>query len=179
MNDAATPKPEAPAPQVSLRPEQAADEAFLFEVYASTRSEELAPTGWDEKTRQLFLDQQFKAMRAGYRSMYPAGEFLIVERDQQRIGRLVVARGEDELRVVDLALLPAQRNRGIGTLLLQRVCAEATRAEKPVRLCVLKNNPAWRWYERLGFTRITEIGFYDELEWRPGGAPSSPTQPAG
>jgi len=58
--------------------------------------------------------------------------------------------------VVDLALLPADRNAGIGMFLMRQVCAEAAQAGKPVRLSVLKNSRAVRWYERLGFAKTEE-----------------------
>jgi ribosomal protein S18 acetylase RimI-like enzyme len=165
-------------PPVSLRPEQPADEGFLFEVYAGTREAELALTNWDGPMRRAFLNQQFNAMRQGYRSMFPAGEFSIIELDGQPAGRMVIDRGATEIHVVDLALLPAQRNRGIGTLLMRQVCAEAADAGKPVRLFVLKNNRALRWYDRLGFAKTGEQGVYDELEWRPTPR-TSLTSPAG
>ena len=173
MNAPVGPKLHGDPPPVSLRPEQPGDEGFLFEVYASTREEELALTNWDEPMRRAFLNQQFHAMRQGYRSMFPSGEFSVIELDGEPAGRMVIARGATEIRVVDLALLPAQRNRGIGTVLMRQVCADAASAGKPVRLCVLKNNRALGWYERLGFSNIGESGIYDELEWRPaaGGQP--------
>jgi len=152
------------APPISLRPERPDDEALLFAVFASTREEELALTNWDAATRQAFLRQQFAAMRQGYRGMFPTGEFLIVELAGQPVGRLVVNQSENEVRVVDIALLPAQRNQQIGTVLMRQICAAAA---KPVRLSVFKNNRASDWYQRLGFTRTGEQGFYDELEWRP------------
>jgi len=166
MNDSAgSPTKENPPP-VSLRAEQAGDDAFLFDVYASTREEELALTNWDPPLRRTFLNQQFSAMRQGYRSMFPTGEFLIIERGGKPAGRMVIHRNATEIRVVDLALLPAHRNQGIGTWLLRQVCAEAAKAGQPVRLCVLKNNRARRWYEQLGFTPLGDREIYDELEWR-------------
>lgn len=167
MNARAGSKSSGDLPPVSLRPEQPADEGFLFDVYAGTREEELALTNWDEPTRHAFLNQQFNAMRQGYRSMFPSGEFLIIELGSQAAGRMVIDRGATAIRVVDLALLPAHRNRGIGTLLMRRICAGAAEAGKPVRLCVLKNNRAFHWYVRLGFAKTGELGVYDELEWRP------------
>lgn len=149
---------------LTFRREKPDDEAFLYAIYASTREDELALTNWDASMRRAFLDQQFGAMCAGYRSMFPEAEFLIIEADGQSIGRMVLDESKEEIRVVDLALTPAERNRGVGTLLMQCVCAGA---KKPVRLCVLKQNRALRWYARLGFKRIGESGFHDELEWRP------------
>jgi ribosomal protein S18 acetylase RimI-like enzyme len=167
MNTPDESKSSANLPPVSLRPEQPGDEGFLFEVYAGTREEELALTNWDEPTRRAFLNQQFNAMRQGYRSMFPSGEFSIIELAGQPAGRMVIDRTEKEIHVVDLALLPAHRNRGVGTFLIQQVCGEATDSGKPVRLFVLKHNRALRWYDRLGFVKTGEQGVYDELEWRP------------
>ncbi len=151
---------------IFLRPEQPKDEPFLYQVYASTRDEELALTHWDEQTRRTFLDLQFAAMRRGYATMYPAGEFLIITHNDQPVGRLVLNRSTDEIRVVDLALLPAHRNAGIGTCLMQRLCEEAGQSHKAVRLSVLRNSRAFRWYERLGFVKTAESGIYDQMEWR-------------
>jgi GNAT superfamily N-acetyltransferase len=103
-------------------------------------------------------------MRQGYRSQFPTGEFLVIEAAGIPIGRMVIDRTAAEIRVVDLALLPAHRNQGIGTRLLRQICAEA---DRPVHLSVLKFNRAAHWYERLGFTKISEQGLYNELEWQP------------
>ncbi len=167
MNTPAGPISHGNRPPISLRPEKPDDEGFLFEVYASTREEELALTNWDEPMRRAFLNQQFSAMRQGYRSMFPSGDFSIIELEGRPAGRMVINRSVAEFRVVDLALLPAHRNRGIGTLLMRQICSEAAEAGKPVRLSVLKYNRPWRWYERLGFAKIGDMGIYDELEWRP------------
>ncbi|HUA68934.1 MAG TPA: hypothetical protein VMA13_10360, partial [Candidatus Saccharimonadales bacterium] len=101
---------------IALRPEHAGDEDFLFAVYASTRQEELDLTSWDSSTRTAFLDMQFKAMRRGYRAMFPTADFSIVLRGPERIGRMVVLQLAREIRVVDLALLPEFRNQKAGTL---------------------------------------------------------------
>ena len=167
MNPPAESAVHDPLPPVSLEPEGPDDEGFLFAVYAATRTEELALTNWDPALRQAFLAQQFQAMCAGYHRQFPAGEFSIISLGDRPVGRMVLHRGAAEIRVVDLALLPADRNRGIGTLLLQRVCAEAAAAGQPVRLSVWQSNRAARWYERLGFRRVGEPGVYDEWEWRP------------
>ena len=155
-------------PEVSLRPEQAGDEDFLFRVFASTREEELALTNWDEATRAAFLNQQFNAMRRGYRDMFPTGEFLIIQLAGRPVGRMVLNRGTGEIRVVDVALLPEFRNRGLGTGLMRGVCAEAGGTGPAVTLSVLTFNRAGRWYARLGFTPTGGSGIYDEWAWLPG-----------
>ena len=149
---------------ICLRPERAEDERLLFDLYASTRQEELELTGWDARTRAAFLDMQFNAMRSGYRAMFPTAEFSIVLCDAKEIGRMVVHRTNQEIRVVDLVLLPDFRNRRIGTLLMQRVCDEAARSGKKVTLSVLKNSRPVGWYRRLGFSTVSEAGIYEEME---------------
>jgi len=149
---------------VDLRPERPDDREFLYEVYASTRDEELMLTNWDEPMRRAFLNQQFNAMMTGYRSMFPEGHFLILEVAGKAVGRMVLHQGEKEIRVVDLALLPAYRNQGVGTFLMRQICAKA---DRPVRLSVLKFNRAFGWYQRLGFQKRGDSGIYDELEWLP------------
>ncbi|HEY3762546.1 MAG TPA: GNAT family N-acetyltransferase [Verrucomicrobiae bacterium] len=152
------------AKRISLRPEQAGDEDFLFKVYASTRQEELDLTGWNAHQRAAFLDMQFKAMRHGYRAMFPAAEFSIILREERNIGRMVIDRTEKEVRVVDLALLPESRNQGVGTLLMQHVCQGAEQVKKTVTLSVLKNTRSISWYQRLGFSIIGHKGLYEEME---------------
>ena len=74
---------------------------------------------------------------------------------------------QDELRVVDIALLPGHRNAGVGSTLLQRIFGEAEATKKPLRLKVLKGNRAARFYHRLGFVNIGETEMHFEMEWRP------------
>ena len=83
------------------------------------------------------------------------------------VGRLYVARWQDEIRIVDIALLPPYRNTGLGTTILRDLLAEAAVAHKPVRIHVEKFNPALRLYERLGFVPIADKGVYLFMEWTP------------
>jgi ribosomal protein S18 acetylase RimI-like enzyme len=153
---------------VSLRPEQPGDEAFLFAVYASTRLEELAITGWDEATCTAFLNMQFRAMRMGYGSAFPKADFSVVLLDGHPVGRMVVDRPSDEIHLVDLALLPENRNRGIGTALMRDLLDEAQNTGKPVHLRVLKGSPANRLYQRLGFKQTEDNDIDILMEWTPG-----------
>jgi ribosomal protein S18 acetylase RimI-like enzyme len=153
-----------------LRPVTAGDDVFLFELYTSTRAEELAAWGWSAAQQEPFLRMQWLAQKRGYEARHPSAGHCIVELDGRPVGRLWVVRGEHELRLVDVTLLPALRGRGVGTALLRALQEEATAASKPLRLHVTRNNPALRLYERLGFTLVggTEADPsqpYRELEW--------------
>jgi ribosomal protein S18 acetylase RimI-like enzyme len=150
---------------IAVRAEQPQDEAFLFELYASTRQEELDAWGWPTETRKAFLAMQFKASQ-NYRISFPDAEFQIVLLDQINAGRLIIHRSHEELRVVDIALLPEYRNAGAGSALLQRIFGEAAACKKPLRLSVVKGNRVERLYRRLGFEKIGENELRLEMEWR-------------
>lgn len=152
---------------VTLRPERAGDEPLLFQLYASTREEELARTDWDEGTRARFLQSQFQAQGTGYRNLFPQADFSIVSLGSVASGRIVLNAAAAEIRLVDLVLAPAARQCGLGTALLSAVLSEAARQDKSVRLHVLRHSPAVRLYQRLGLRKIAELGLRDEMEWRP------------
>lgn len=152
---------------LSYRPATDDDLPFAASLYASTRSEELAQTGWPDEIQHAFLAQQFDAQHRHYRQHYPAAEWLIVERAGERIGRLYIEEWEREFRIIDIALIPASRGRGIGGAILADVLAQASAAGKAVSIHVEKHNEAMRLYHRLGFAKVDEHGVYDLMERRP------------
>lgn len=152
--------------RMTLRPATAADDAFLEKLYASTRLEELTPLGWNAAQRDAFLCQQFVAQRSHYRTAFPRAFYGILLQAKQPVGAMIVDRTDREIRLVDLAFLPSHRGRGRGTQLLRELIEEARASNKPLRLHVLKNNPAIRLYTRLGFSLTSENGPYLKMEWR-------------
>jgi ribosomal protein S18 acetylase RimI-like enzyme len=110
---------------------------------------------------------QSDAQRKYYGEVYPSADYLIVLADGAPAGRLYVARLADEIRLIDVAVLPEYRGRGIGTALISEVLAEARRSGRVVRIHVEIFNRAMRLYERLGFQKIEERGVYWLLEWSP------------
>jgi ribosomal protein S18 acetylase RimI-like enzyme len=153
---------------LQLRPVSATDEEFLFRVYASTRADELAQVNWDAAQREQFLRKQFAAQTQHYTTQYPGAEFRVVLADGQPAGRLYVHRRREEIRVMDIALLPGFRRRGLGTALLKKLLAEGARTNRSVTIHVEIFNPARHWYERLGFQPVADSGVYLLMEWRPG-----------
>jgi ribosomal protein S18 acetylase RimI-like enzyme len=157
---------------VSLRPVEPDDMEFVARVYASTRAEELAPTGWDEATTNAFLSQQFRAQHDYYLENYENASYDVVLVDGEPAGRLYVARWPEEVRVMDISLLPAHRGRGAGERLLRALMDEAARAGKKVSVHVERQNRALELYRRLGFEEVEDRGVYVLMEWR---APGRPT----
>jgi GNAT superfamily N-acetyltransferase len=149
-----------------LRPVAAADSEFLFRLYASTREEELRLVDWTDERKETFLRQQFAAQDLHYRENYPGAQRDIVLIAGQPAGRLYIHRGSDEIRLMDIALVPEFRGAGLGTQLIQDVLAEGERVGKPVTIHVEVFNPARRLYERLGFTKKEDKGVYWLMEWR-------------
>ncbi len=156
-----------PRPPLSFRPIVPEDREFLQRLYASTRAEELALTDWDETQKQAFLAQQFAAQHHHYQRYYTGASFDLVLLDNEPIGRLYVARWQDEIRVVDIALLPEYRSRGIGGGLLRDLLKEAAAANQRLTIHVERYNPALRLYRRLGFEPVGETGVYLLLAARP------------
>lgn len=150
---------------ISFRPIAECDRNFLSAVYASTRAEELNLLDWDDQQKAAFLDMQFSAQHQYYQEHYKDTDFLVINRDDKPIGRLYIAHWQDEIRIVDLAILPEYRNAGTGTRILEDVQAEAAAVKKSVRIHVERFNPAQNLYRRLGFVKTGEQGVYNLMEW--------------
>jgi ribosomal protein S18 acetylase RimI-like enzyme len=151
---------------IALRPICPDDLPFLCTVYTSTREQELATLPWDAAQKAAFLQMQFDAQHAQYQEHYSGASFDVILVAGQPAGRLYVARWSSEIRIVDIALLPAYCNRGLGTTLVRALQAEAATSGKPLRIHVERFNPALRLYERLGFHQIEDRGVYLFMEWR-------------
>ena len=142
-----------------------ADLPFLARLYASTRADELAVTGWTEAVKAAFLEQQFQAQHAHYQQYYPQADWLLTMRAGEDIGRLYVERWPTQHCIIDIAFLPEHRGKGLGSTLLCDLLDEAA-AAKAVSIHVEKFNPAMRLYKRLGFVTEEDKGVYDLMRWR-------------
>ncbi len=153
---------------ISLRPYQDYDREFLFKLYASTRADEIAPFGWPPAQQEAFLRMQYTAQQRWYSMSYAQAEHHIIEQEGVPIGRLMVSRQPSFVVLVDIALLPEHRGKGIGGGLVRDLIQQCNQARLPLRLQVLKANPALRLYERLDFTRRGEDQIYIQMERPPG-----------
>ncbi|HWG24166.1 GNAT family N-acetyltransferase [Actinospica sp.] len=151
----------------ALRPAGPGDAELLYRIYASTRDDELAVVPWDAAQKEAFLRMQFDAQHRYYHANFPDASYDLIVSGDEVLGRLYVDRSETAWNVIDLALLPEHRGKGIGTELLTQVLAAATVAAKPVQMHVERSNPARRLYDRLGFRQIADKGVYLLLEWTP------------
>jgi GNAT superfamily N-acetyltransferase len=156
-----------PPGDVRLRPAEPQDEPFLLRVYAAARAQELAPVPWDDAQKQAFLEMQFSAQQQHYRTHYPAAEHLVICSGDKPVGRLYLNRGPVEFRILDIAILPENRNAGVGTLVISQILSEALRAGLPVTVYVESFNPSLHFFEQLGFRRKKQDDFNWLMQWHP------------
>jgi ribosomal protein S18 acetylase RimI-like enzyme len=157
-------------PGITLRPVRDDDEPFLLALYATVRAPELEQVAWTDEQKAVFVRHQFDAQSTHWRENYHDTSFDVIERAGVPIGRLYVARWRDEIRVVDVALMPEHRGSGVGGALFRSLFEESDRTGRPVTIHVEIYNPARRLYERLGFVLKEEKGIYLLMER----APSAP-----
>jgi ribosomal protein S18 acetylase RimI-like enzyme len=122
---------------------------------------------WDDAQKEAFLRMQFDAQDEWWREHYAQASFDMILVDGEPAGRFYMHRGDREMRIVDIALLPEHRGNGVGTSLLRDLIAEADAAGKSVTIHVERVNPALRLYERLGFSLAEDKGVYLFLERPP------------
>jgi ribosomal protein S18 acetylase RimI-like enzyme len=155
---------QASSVRISLRAASAGDTEFLVRVYASTRQEEMASWGWDSKRQASFVRMQFDMRHRGYVAAYPTAETSVISVDDAAAGSIIIFRSPGEIRLLDIALLPEFRGRGIGAELIGVLISEATRSGSPLRLSVLRGNRAAHLYQRLGFVARGGDEMYSEME---------------
>lgn len=164
---------------ICLRPVEPEDMDFLLEVYSSTRADEMRLVAWDTQTKTAFLRQQFSAQHKYYLENYPGARFFVILLHDEPIGRLYIHEQKQEIRIMDISILPARRGAGIGSSLLKQILAQAANRQLPVTIHVEQFNPALNLYKRLGFRLVEERGVYLFMKWVPGTVPEEQLDYAG
>lgn len=155
-----------PLASLHIRPADAADQAFFAELYRSTRDDLLALVA-DPRYIDALVAMQQQMQVAGYRASYPDAAYQVLELDGVAAGRLVTAVLDDAVRVVDIAVIPQARGRGVAGEALRRLQRQAAREGRDVTLAVRKDNAgARRLYAALGFVPEGEDAFSLQLRWR-------------
>lgn len=136
---------------LNIRPEVEQDKAFVEKLYRSTR-EDLLQLDLAEALIDNLIRMQFQAQQTSYRMQFPAAEYSIVEKEGEAVGYLIVNRGNEAIRLVYIALLPSECNKGHGRHLIQALQTEASGVDKPLTLSVdPQNMPAKHLYLSSGF----------------------------
>jgi len=141
-------------------------EAFLYEIYASTRNQEIDSWGWSAEQKALFLEMQWRAQQASYNQQFPGASHSIIAVGEQYVGRLLTEELSDYLHLIDISILPSYQGKGIGTFLITQLLQKAREGNKPVILQVFHTNPARNLYERLGFQVASSDEIYLKMRWQ-------------
>ena len=152
---------------ITLRDATTEDEAFLRQVYACTRAEEMALVPWTDEQREVFLRFQFDAQDSYYRSQFPEAAYQVILNDGAPVGRLYVYRNPTDMRILDITILPEHRAAGLGTALIRDLQAEAEASNQPLNIWVENFNRSQTLFKRLGFSIVQEEGYNNLLEYRP------------
>jgi len=145
---------------ITFRKIEEEDKELLFKIFASTRKEEMLQSDWNNEQINDFLQMQFNLQHNQYMQNYQNPNFDIIFCDNKPVGRLYINRTIDDIRIIDISILPEYRFMGIASKLLKELITESENKQIPLSLHVEFNNPALQWYERLGFRKINEIGIY-------------------
>ncbi|MBI1782778.1 MAG: GNAT family N-acetyltransferase [Sphingobacteriales bacterium] len=154
---------------ISLRPVEEKDTIFIETVYRSTREAELSLTNWTEQQKQAFIIMQSMAQLADYKKNCPGAVYQIIVYDKKDAGRLYTWETVSEIRIMDISVLPRFQKKGIGTHLMKELIKKSGKRNKKLSLHVEQNNPALKWYERLGFVYIKNNGRHHYMERMPAG----------
>lgn len=167
-------RPSLTAAEVGFRQAGDGDAAFLRELYRSLRMDELRVLPWSAHDKHAFLDQQASLQHRHYLTAFPDAAFLVVEQADAPIGRLYFDATGDPWRLLDIALLPEVRNRGIGASILRALQAHARAAgARGIVLHVEHGNiDARRLYHRLSFRETDSGPTHRRMEWSCVAAPA-------
>ena len=130
----------------------------------------MALLDWSDEQKSDFLAMQFNAQHSFYMQQFKQASFDVIEHKGDTIGRLYVDRRPCEIRIIDIALMPESRGKGIGGAIMQTLLDEAAGENKSVTIHVEHNNPALHLYRRLGFRHVSDEGVYYLMEWRADGS---------
>ena len=148
------------------RPIESGDMVFLQSLYADVRANEFAASGWPPDQIRDFMAMQFKLQHRYYQEHHAGADFLILLREDRPVGRIYWREQGDEACLIDIALLPAERGRGIGSAFLRLLSARADDRGQDIVLHVEPFNPAFRLYRRFGFDVLGDNGIYAKLRRR-------------
>jgi GNAT superfamily N-acetyltransferase len=140
---------------LTLTAATAADGEYLYRLTEQTMRAYAEATwgAWNEQAVREFTDRAARD-----------GSFQLIRRHGVTVGAVRIERFPGHVVLDQLSVATPYQRQGIGTQIVRGLMSEARDANKPLRLRVLRVNPAKRLYERLGFvvTETTNERYYME-----------------
>jgi GNAT superfamily N-acetyltransferase len=134
---------------LTTRAVDSADTAFLFQLYSESGGVPALLAVVDPKLLQM----QFTAQSSSYAAQFPGAIHEILLIDGEPAGQVRWAELDEELRIVDIALLARFRRLGAATSVYQRILDRARERGKPTRASVERlNGVSLAFHQHLGFT---------------------------
>jgi len=150
-----------------MRPAREGDNYFIESLYKANRDDLRLIDAEDDFIESL-IDMQHKAQTQGYGDTFPNAMYFIVEKHNERVGRVVLDFSPNEIRIIDIALLPAAQGHGFASGIIKALQLSATKSRTPLALSVYKTNmPARQLYATLGFKLVDSNANIDFLAWQP------------
>ena len=156
--------------QITLQPEALTPEAdsLAYRLFAVDKLAEFAAIGVPQLQAEELVQMQWRGRTLTYANQYPGAEdWTISLEDGTPVGRYLLQKTSQSVRMVDFAILPEWRGRGIGTQVLQRLIQNTATNGSIFSLRVEKNNRALYLYKRLGLNIISSDEISFEMEWKP------------
>ena len=134
-------------------------ELLKFDSKISQRAASLEDIEWLEPfyesiMRPYYVKFNYEWDSTKFREYFDPKITTVIQADGVDIGMLTVEERSDCIYLGDIQIDSAYRNKRIGTELVETVIRSGNLVNKPVRLRVLKGNPAKELYLRLGFKEI-------------------------
>ena len=154
--------------KIELQPATSEHESFLYQVYCTTSEQEMAMVPWSDEQKEAFLRMQFSAQQTDYDKRFADGRQSVIVVDDVKVGRLHTLELEEEIKILDITVLPQHRTKGTATSLLNDLLDQARGSGKRVLVYVEIFNPSLGFFEKRGFQKVMDEGIYYLLEWRAG-----------
>ncbi|MBU0969731.1 MAG: GNAT family N-acetyltransferase [Proteobacteria bacterium] len=152
---------------IRLRPIREPEDMLLLQhIFATSRDYETQAYGFPEPDLTRFLTHQFLLQHHQYMATPDAQFYIIESLNGDPLGRFYLRQMPyPEIRVMDIAVLPAHRGKGIGKQLFKQIMDQAEKKGQRVSIHVDQNNPSHGFYENLGFGFVQVDGIYDLMVW--------------
>jgi ribosomal protein S18 acetylase RimI-like enzyme len=144
--------------KIELRPATSADIEPLYPIHREGLRESVEATWgpWDETYQS-----------ARFRKHFDLDLRQVIVVDDADVGFLDVEQRPEDVWLAEIVISAAHQRRGIGSRLIGDLLASAAARQVPVRLQVLKVNPARQLYERLGFVETGQSETHYQMEATP------------